>query len=178
MEKIAWDGPKWGSRGMFPTNPDLADILGRTDLDLRICISFLFFGPQISGCPGPQISKFPDFQVPRFPDAAAAGRTLRSQPDFFVVVGIRLAFIYAPLGPATSEGLTQEVHLIDKYGFTDDGKRKGTPWNTSGKHIIHRIQISWKVLLNISSCAKFSSACLTNAQTDTYYSQAGDRAIG
>ena len=60
---------------------------------------FCFLGAHISGFPGPQISKFPDFQAPdlqipkfldlqvsRFPDAsggagAAAGRTLRSQPD-------------------------------------------------------------------------------------------------
>ena len=34
MEKIAWDGPKWGREVIFPANPDLADILGRTDLDI------------------------------------------------------------------------------------------------------------------------------------------------
>ena len=33
MEKIAWDGPKWGGEDFLPTNPDLADILGRMDLD-------------------------------------------------------------------------------------------------------------------------------------------------
>ena len=33
MEKMAWDGPKWGREDLFPTNPDLADILGRMDLD-------------------------------------------------------------------------------------------------------------------------------------------------
>ena len=52
MEKMASDGPKWGQEDLFPTNPDLADILGRTDLDFE---SF-FFDP-----------KFLDFQVPRFP---------------------------------------------------------------------------------------------------------------
>ena len=31
MEKIASDGPKWGQEDFFPTHPDLADILGRTD---------------------------------------------------------------------------------------------------------------------------------------------------
>ena len=94
---------KWNEMGpglFFPTNPDLADILGRTDLNFEI--SFFFFicwtpnlwisGPQISKfldfqvprSPNSQISEFPDFQVPRFPDAAAgaaAGRILRSQPD-------------------------------------------------------------------------------------------------
>ena len=67
MEKMAWDGPKWGRGDFFPTNPDLADILGRTDLDFE---NFYFF----------------HFLDPKFPDAAAAdsaadGRTLRSQPD-------------------------------------------------------------------------------------------------
>ena len=39
MEKMAWDGPKWGPGGFFPTNPDLADV-----------------DPKVL-----------DFQVPRFP---------------------------------------------------------------------------------------------------------------
>ena len=42
------DGPKWGQEDLFPTNPDLADILGRTDFDFEI---FFFW--------------IPDFQVPR-----------------------------------------------------------------------------------------------------------------
>ena len=92
MEKMASDGPKWGREDFFPTNPDLADILGRTDLNFERCL-FFFFDPnfldfqvprspnsQICSFPDLQISKFPDFQVPRFPDAAA-GRILRSQPD-------------------------------------------------------------------------------------------------
>ena len=103
MEKIASDGPKCGQEDVFPTHPDLANILGRTDLNFEIVYCFdrilrvfnLFFctphfwifrSPdlQISGFPGPQISKFLDLQVPRFPDAAgagAAGRALRSQLD-------------------------------------------------------------------------------------------------
>ena len=32
MEKMASDGPKWDREDFVPTNPDLADILGRTDL--------------------------------------------------------------------------------------------------------------------------------------------------
>ena len=92
MEEMASDGPKWGQEDSFPTNPDLADILGRTDLNFENSyIFYIFWTPdfwisrspdlQISGFPGPQISKFPDFQVPRFPDAAGAGRIFRSQPD-------------------------------------------------------------------------------------------------
>ena len=29
-----WDGPKWGQEDFFTANPDLADILGRLDLDV------------------------------------------------------------------------------------------------------------------------------------------------
>ena len=46
MEKMASDGPKKGQDDFFPTNPDLADILGRTDLNFEI--SFIVFGPHIS----------------------------------------------------------------------------------------------------------------------------------
>ena len=47
-----------GPGGFFPANPDLADILGRTDFnfDKSYCLDFLD-------------PKFPDFQVPRFPDS-------------------------------------------------------------------------------------------------------------
>ena len=57
MEKLAWGGPKWAPRGLFPTNPNLAEILGKTDLDFETFHFFCFFGFQISGFPGPQISK-------------------------------------------------------------------------------------------------------------------------
>ena len=70
--------PQIGPGGFFSTNLDLANILGRTDLNFENFYFFDFLDP-----------KFLDFQVPRFPDAAAAdsaaaaadGRTLRSQPD-------------------------------------------------------------------------------------------------
>ena len=57
MEKMVWDGPKWDPRGFFPTNPDLAGILGRTDLDLKNLQFSSFCGTKISGFPGPQISQ-------------------------------------------------------------------------------------------------------------------------
>ena len=60
MEKIAWDGPKWGQEDFFPANPDLADILGRTDFDFDNFCFFGFVGSQIPRFPGSQISKFPD----------------------------------------------------------------------------------------------------------------------
>ena len=96
MEKMAWDGPKWGQDDVFPTNPDLANILGRADLNFEHFRFFDVLEPkfldfqvprspkfQVHRSPNSQISKFPDFQVPRFPDAGtdAVGRTLRSQPD-------------------------------------------------------------------------------------------------
>ena len=57
MEKMAWDGPKWGQEDFVPTNPDLADILGRTDLNFETFVFFVFLDP-----------KFLDFQVPRVPE--------------------------------------------------------------------------------------------------------------
>ena len=70
MEKMAWDGPEWGREDFFPTNPDLADIWGRTDLIFETFrFFFLFFGSQNFEFPGPQISEFLDFQVPRSPNS-------------------------------------------------------------------------------------------------------------
>ena len=42
----------------FPTNPDLANVLGRADLDFEIFFVFDFLDPT-----------FLDFQVPRFPNS-------------------------------------------------------------------------------------------------------------
>ena len=57
MVKIAWDGPKWGQEDLFPTNPDLVDILGNMDIDFDnscfICWIHKFW-----------LSRFPDFQTP------------------------------------------------------------------------------------------------------------------
>ena len=56
MDKFARNGPKWGQE-VFPTNPDLADILGGTDLDFEITYYFFYFvGFQIYTFPGPQKS--------------------------------------------------------------------------------------------------------------------------
>ena len=46
-----------GPGGLFPTNPDLADILGRTDLNFENVYFVVFLDP-----------KFLDFQVSRFPE--------------------------------------------------------------------------------------------------------------
>ena len=53
------DGPKWGQEDFFPTNPDLAYILGRTDFDFEIFIFFGFFWISNLQISGSQISKFP-----------------------------------------------------------------------------------------------------------------------
>ena len=57
MEKIAWDGSKWGREGLFPANPDLADILGDMDLDFDNFHVRYSFGFHISVFPGSPISK-------------------------------------------------------------------------------------------------------------------------
>ena len=68
MEKcLKW--PQMGPRGFFPTNPDLADILGRADLDFEIFDFFDFLDP-----------KFLDFQVPRFPDSKTDAWARPGQP--------------------------------------------------------------------------------------------------
>ena len=56
---------KWGQEDFFPTNPDLADILGNTDFDLIFVNLWTFFD-----------SKFPDFQIPRFLDPRFADSML------------------------------------------------------------------------------------------------------
>ena len=53
------DGPKWGKEDFYLANPDLADILGRTDFDFENFYFFDFFGSQISRFPVP---RFPNFQ--------------------------------------------------------------------------------------------------------------------
>ena len=59
MEKLVWNGPIWGRELFFPTNPDLADILGRMDLNFEDFYFFDFLDPI-----------FLDFQIPGFPDSS------------------------------------------------------------------------------------------------------------
>ena len=57
----AKNGPRWpqmGPGGFFPTKPDLADILGRTDFDFENFFFLFFFGSQISRFPGPRFQNF------------------------------------------------------------------------------------------------------------------------
>ena len=50
--------PHMGPKGFFPTNPDLADILGRTDFNVENFYVFDFLD-----------TKLLDFQVSRFPNS-------------------------------------------------------------------------------------------------------------
>ena len=52
------DGPKRGKMDFFPTDPDPADILGRTDFDFENLYFSDFLDP-----------RFLDFQIPAFPDS-------------------------------------------------------------------------------------------------------------
>ena len=51
---------KWGREDFFPTDLDLADILGDTDFDFENCYFWDLFGSQISRFPG---HRFPNFQI-------------------------------------------------------------------------------------------------------------------
>ena len=115
MEKMASDGPKWGQEEFFPTNPDLAGILGRTDLDFENLHFWDFLEPkfldfQVPRSPNSQISRFPDFQTP--PPAAepllrsarATLRTLKGQLDVIQKDGERVKPVH-PLSDKVLEPL-------------------------------------------------------------------------
>ena len=66
--------PQIGPGGFFPTNPDLADMLGRTDLNFEIFYFFDFLDPtfldfQVPRSPNSQMSRSPEFQTPPTPTA-------------------------------------------------------------------------------------------------------------
>ena len=82
MERVAWDGPKWGQEDFSLLIPTLPTCWAEW-IWILIILIWDFWTPhfwlsrppdlRIPRFPGSQISKFPDFQVPRFPDAAGAG---------------------------------------------------------------------------------------------------------
>ena len=60
---------KWHEMGpgcFFPTNPDIADILGDTDFDFENFDFWDFLDPRLLDF---QVPRFPNFQVPRFPNS-------------------------------------------------------------------------------------------------------------
>ena len=52
-QKMCPEGPKWAREDFFPTNPDLADILGRTDFDFENFYFLDFLGPHLGPSLGP-----------------------------------------------------------------------------------------------------------------------------
>ena len=72
-QKNCPDCPKWGQEDFVPTNPDLADILGRTDLDFETFHFFDFLDP-----------KFLDLQVPRSQNSQIPGFS-GSHPALWIV---------------------------------------------------------------------------------------------
>ena len=110
--------PNGAGSCFFPTNPDLADILGDTDFDSDDFSFFRFFGSHISGFP---IPRFLNFQIPRFPDAGDDGdrRTLRSQPEpspNAKYVARTLAAMYFSIFPAYAENCLK-WHDMGPGGF-------------------------------------------------------------
>ena len=63
--KMASGGPKQGREDSFPTNPDLADILGRTDFDFENFYFLDFLGSQLG--PGPDLKNLARLSAPRIP---------------------------------------------------------------------------------------------------------------
>ena len=58
---------KWGQEDLFPTNPDLADIGGRPDLDFENVHFCYFVEFQIASFPGSNIIYFPIIWIFRLP---------------------------------------------------------------------------------------------------------------
>ena len=67
-----------GPGGFFPTDPDLADILGRTDLNFENLYVLEFLDPKFLDF---QVPRSPNFQISRFPDFQTA--PLPAPPDEF-----------------------------------------------------------------------------------------------
>ena len=73
------------ARRIFPTNPDLADILGRADLSFENVSYFFFWGGgdtildfQVPRSPNSQIPRFPGSQIPKFPGYQISRRRSRT----------------------------------------------------------------------------------------------------
>ena len=72
-----------GPGGLFPSNPDLADILGRTDLNFENLYFENFLDPKFLDF---QVPRSPNSQISRSPDLLQIPRSQNSQisrfPDF------------------------------------------------------------------------------------------------
>ena len=117
MKQMAWDGPKWGQKDFFTANPDLADILGRTDLDFK---NFKFF---ICWIPNFWISRSPDFQNlagPGMDIGSACAAIFRSNFGFFALL----------------------AHVLNKLGAGNCWNPHGIHSNKFGLMLICRLHFS------------------------------------
>ena len=74
----AKNDPRWpqmGPGGFFPTYPDLADILGRTDFDFESFYFLDFLGSQLG--PGPDLKNLARLSAPRIPAGGLIGHGKR-----------------------------------------------------------------------------------------------------
>ena len=77
-------GPQMGPGGFFPTNPDLADILGRTDFDLENIYFLDFLGPHLGPDLGPAWAQLGPSLGPAWAQAwAQTPPTALAPPDEF-----------------------------------------------------------------------------------------------
>ena len=65
-----------GPGGFFPSNPDLANILGDTDFEFEFLFFLFFLGPKFPDVQVPKfwIYRFPNFWISRFPDFHTDGQ--------------------------------------------------------------------------------------------------------
>ena len=65
------EAPNQGQEDLFPTNPDLADILGRADLNFEKFYVFHLLDPKLLDF------QVPDLQIPTFPGSQISRRRWR-----------------------------------------------------------------------------------------------------
>ena len=148
-QKIGPDGPKWGQEDFFPTNPDTADILGRTDLDFENFYFWDFFGSQISGL-GPSWAQARNFGPNKNTKNTILKIKIRSAQNVDKVWISRKKILLAPFGPIWAHFLRgpeksktskkNAIFLGGPMGLSFQG-----PYNCLelGRHACHR---PWQTL--------------------------------
>ena len=106
-----------GPGGFFPTNPDLADILGRMDLNFENNCFFDFLDP-----------KFPDIQVPNF-QKSGLGQAW-AWAGLWLGPGLGRAGRGAPrlgrVGPLIVSGGPKRLETVsNSFGRADGGRADG-----------------------------------------------------
>ena len=89
--------PQIGPGGFFPTNPDLADILGRTDLNFEKFVFFIFWTPNFQTPPppppptdepsDPNLTPLPTHPGIKYVARALAAIFFRTNPDLANILG-------------------------------------------------------------------------------------------